>query len=734
MLCIIREGLSRWSRHPYARFFMLLLLATAMFFGAMGNSDCDEDDASCDCSGRTSTQSKDIKGRAPKIVGYGPTTGHNRVALDVYPASEDPYDRDVIWVPPPGATDFSFSDGAEPEPGGPPFVFKDQLMGFEVSYTPPPVPPGQEEMTLTDAFQANYSDESVGVSAIDTKIKKDGQTSSRSVVPSALASPRAPSARQEADQMWHIVTAVDPPGIAVTTDLCNEWLTRLRGDEFFIGVRAPMATTAPTTSYQLPFVFGSPYSQTVSLFEWGYGQHLEVPLEYRLERLNFLTNALPSAPGEHWAALGLSSAGPTSCPEGMDMAAGEWTVEAELLLAMYDQLNNCEGCELRAYLCYEGQESPLQNGTVAAMVRATGVEAHQDEGITCLGPKTAKLTTGDGDLHLGGTASAHITPTQRVELHEHLENETGGQVTVKLDFASTVEGWQMYDGDWEAPNLGQPIPKGSEIDVGQTAPGLPQHIWLVNDVPADTPDGPHTLVLSATVPADPQLSTFDTIPLWSGDWVAPDEATCHTVTDVTIDGATAGPPGPYTFTLKSTPPTATLPITYTWEADTQTPVTHRNRGIEDSMTYIWTITGPQVITVAAANECGVEASATHTMTIKEPTSCDPITSLLPDGPPTTTVDALTIFTATVGPTTATLPITYTWRATEQTPVVHAGRDSISDTVSFTWGISGTKDVTVTAANECSEFVSAPRHVHVEDAPEEEEAWAIYLPLVTRGSD
>jgi hypothetical protein len=61
-------------------------------------------------------------------------------------------------------------------------------------------------------------------------------------------------------------------------------------------------------------------------------------------------------------------------------------------------------------------------------------------------------------------------------------------------------------------------------------------------------------------------------------------------------------------------------------------------------------------------------------------------------------------------------------------VIHARKHSVTDTAAFTWEITGTQDVTVTAANACSEFVSAPRHVHVE------EAWTIYLPLVTRASD
>jgi hypothetical protein len=415
----------------------------------------------------------------------------------------------------------------------------------------------------------------------------------------------------------------------MTTQSCDEWLARLRSDDYFIAFRMPMATAAPTMSYGLPFVFVTPYSQTLSLQETGVVTPLlTVPMEYRLGRLHFLANALPSAEGEHWASLGLSSTGPASCPEGLDLAVGEWHVLADLLIDLHDQPDDCEGCVLRYYYCYEGQASPWPSGaTAAALARGMGVETYQDDGITCLGPKTLAVPPASG-LYLSGSESVSITPTQRIELHEHLRNWTGGPVTVTLDLASTVEGWQMYDGDAEAPDLEKPILAGSPISIETWQ----QHIWLVNDVPEDTPDGPHSLVLTATVPTAPAQSTFDSIPIWCGDWVAP----------------------PF---------------------------------------------------------------------------CEPITSLSPDGPTTTTVDAATTFTAIVGPPTATLPITFTWWATEQMPVVHESRNSISDTVDFTWEITGTQDITVTAVNGCSEFVSAPRHVQVEDAPEEKRI--IYLPLVLR---
>jgi len=72
------------------------------------------------------------------------------------------------------------------------------------------------------------------------------------------------------------------------------------------------------------------------------------------------------------------------------------------------------------------------------------------------------------------------------------------------------------------------------------------------------------------------------------------------------------------------------------------------------------------------------------------------TSVTIGGPATGTVNTGYTFTATVSPDTATQPITYTWQATGQSPVVHTG--GLTDTVTFTWSATGTQVITVTAAN------------------------------------
>ncbi len=66
------------------------------------------------------------------------------------------------------------------------------------------------------------------------------------------------------------------------------------------------------------------------------------------------------------------------------------------------------------------------------------------------------------------------------------------------------------------------------------------------------------------------------------------------------------------------------------------------------------------------------------------------------GPTTGVIRTGYSFTATVGPITTTVPITYYWQTAGQSPVTHTG--GLSDTVAFTWNAAGVQVITVTATN------------------------------------
>ncbi len=75
----------------------------------------------------------------------------------------------------------------------------------------------------------------------------------------------------------------------------------------------------------------------------------------------------------------------------------------------------------------------------------------------------------------------------------------------------------------------------------------------------------------------------------------------------------------------------------------------------------------------------------------------PPTDLSITGLPTGLIHTRYIFTATVSPVTATIPITYVWQATGQVPITNTG--GLSDTIAFTWDTTGAQVITLTVAND-----------------------------------
>ena len=82
----------------------------------------------------------------------------------------------------------------------------------------------------------------------------------------------------------------------------------------------------------------------------------------------------------------------------------------------------------------------------------------------------------------------------------------------------------------------------------------------------------------------------------------------------------------------------------------------------------------------------------------------PIAQVQVSGIPTATVGSSVVFTATVAPSDATLPITYTWTATDQAPQTQV-LDNPTAVLSYTWDTAGTKQVQVQATNAAGSVVS-----------------------------
>ncbi|MBN1219248.1 MAG: hypothetical protein JXM69_10000 [Anaerolineae bacterium] len=71
----------------------------------------------------------------------------------------------------------------------------------------------------------------------------------------------------------------------------------------------------------------------------------------------------------------------------------------------------------------------------------------------------------------------------------------------------------------------------------------------------------------------------------------------------------------YAFAAMVNPATARQPLSYTWQASAQMPITNVG-GLSNTVTYTWNITGAKVMTVYVQNTIGV-ATGTYTVTIFE---------------------------------------------------------------------------------------------------------------------
>lgn len=133
------------------------------------------------------------------------------------------------------------------------------------------------------------------------------------------------------------------------------------------------------------------------------------------------------------------------------------------------------------------------------------------------------------------------------------------------------------------------------------------------------------------------------------------------------------------YTATYTPPTATLPVTLTWDNGASGP----------TAAYSWTIPGAYTITVTATNDCG-QAVDHLTVTVIAP-PCDPIEMVSVSGPVTLLTNEPGFYTATYAPPTATLPVTLAWDNGASGP-----------TAAYSWTMPGIYAITVTATNDCGQ--------------------------------
>jgi hypothetical protein len=149
------------------------------------------------------------------------------------------------------------------------------------------------------------------------------------------------------------------------------------------------------------------------------------------------------------------------------------------------------------------------------------------------------------------------------------------------------------------------------------------------------------------------------------------------------------------FVATCIPSDVVQPITYTWQASGQLPITH-SVGLSDTVRYGWDYPGTQVITVTATN---VEGSTSDTFSL--PVRMPPV-SLEVTGPDVGVVMEIYRFTATVNPITTTVPITYVWSVGGQPTITDTA--GIFDTVTLSWDQPGLRQLSISASNPAGSVV------------------------------
>ncbi len=120
-----------------------------------------------------------------------------------------------------------------------------------------------------------------------------------------------------------------------------------------------------------------------------------------------------------------------------------------------------------------------------------------------------------------------------------------------------------------------------------------------------------------------------------------------------------------------------------------------------------TLTFAVTISTAATDGLKIVNTADVTGSNVITPAADTVTSTVQFVPPlTVTISGPTegavatghIFMATVLPPTTTIPLTYTWQATDQAPTVNGNQSSLFNTILYSWPTTGVKVITVTVAN------------------------------------
>jgi len=432
-----------------------------------------------------------------------------------------PAQVDYEWLPPEGATGFLFP-ARQPEPGGPPFIFVD-------------VPPDEQ---IPVEYDLPGSGVYGGDRLPETLIARPSGDMATTAVyvntlqGAAVAPPALELERPDGSATW----PAQPDGvvdmwlanywfgraITVSTEECQQAVDLLQSDSGFVALSLPEPPHAVTESALVPIY----YNPQVELIDYAGGLDVAGEAEIRPERLAFAANALPAAEGRMWATLAVPASPAITCPAVEE--TGDWELYVNLTLDLSFAPDNCEGCRLQAYICYEGQALPggglrrliarqQINRALKQMADSTtgvGVESYQGWGITCAGPLPIILHNDPTWLewYLAGTSAQWVSPTMPITLPFMLEQDVPNPPQlIDLEYHSEL------DIDWSWSDGTQPIVPPISYAGGWP----PQPVYLVGTVPPGTAGGIYMTHVTATLVSSPADYRIASAVVWVGDWLSP---------------------------------------------------------------------------------------------------------------------------------------------------------------------------------------------------------------------
>ncbi|HHY55418.1 MAG TPA: DUF11 domain-containing protein [Chloroflexi bacterium] len=377
----------------------------------------------------------------------------------------------------------------QPEPGGPPFFFKNLTpeqarRGIVVSFRVQHSGPWNQPAGGSTMFSVKVGEEILKMA--DTDFMVNPPTS----VPNA-AWLHVMSDKRAADTVetvwWRVQSGIER-GDTLSPDVCRELVAQGQSANRFMVWRLPAAgLLTATQSYTLPVVYQEPFSPKLILVSNGPPSfvYLEMPLEVRANAMAWANENLPHADDEIWVAFGLRSDVSISCPDFGPRAG--YTLVTDVTFDLSTEPQAGEHAVLQSFQCDRTALTP--------------------PAFTCVGEGATQLVdmTAGNWFFEPNTVALTLKPGDPLALHYWLENGADAAQTFTLSPTSSMSGavWTIYPGyasDPLQPDLDHPL--GAQVTVPAHSVS---HLHIRATAPTTIPVGAYvyTLTVSSATAAPP---------------------------------------------------------------------------------------------------------------------------------------------------------------------------------------------------------------------------------------